>query len=65
MEEDRIAFKILTVKIPLGRSRRRWENFIRIDLKEMGINMRNWIDSTKDTDFWIAILNAALNLWVS
>ena len=39
MEEGRIAFKMLTVKPPgkrpLGRPRRRWEDNIRIDLKEM------------------------------
>ena len=38
----RCAFKIITTKPtakrPLGRPRRRWENNIRIDLKEMGIN---------------------------
>ena len=28
---------------PLGRPRRRWEDNIRIYLKEIGINVRNWI----------------------
>ena len=42
MEEDRSAFKILTGK-PSGRPRCRWDN-IRMDLKEIGVNMRNWID---------------------
>ena len=41
MEEGRSAFKILTGtytgKIPLGRPRRRWEENIRMDLKEIGI----------------------------
>ena len=41
------AFKILTGtpagKRPLGRPRRRWEDNIRIDLKEIGINTRNWV----------------------
>ena len=41
MEEGRSAFKILTGKHtgkrPLGRSRRRWEDNIRMDLKEIGI----------------------------
>ena len=49
MEEVRSAFKILpgtsTGKRPLGRSRRRCENNIRMDLKEIGINTRNWVDS--------------------
>ena len=51
MEEDRSAFKILaskpTGKRLLGRLRRRWEDNIRMDLKEIGINTRNWIDSVR------------------
>ena len=42
MEEGRSTFKILTNKptgkIPLGRSRRRWEDNIRMDLEDIGIN---------------------------
>ena len=42
MEEGRGAFKILigtpAGKRPLGRPRRRWEDNIRIDLEEIGIN---------------------------
>ena len=45
MEEGRSAFKILTGKPtgkrPLGRPRRRWEDCIIMDLKEIGINTRN------------------------
>ena len=48
MEEDSSAFKILrgtpTGKRPLGRPRRRWEDNIRMDLKEIGINAKNWVD---------------------
>jgi hypothetical protein len=53
-----------TEKRPLGRSRCRWEDNIRIDLKEIGINMRNWIDSAQDKDYWRALVNAALNLQI-
>ena len=42
MEEGRSYFKILTGKPtgkrPLGRPRRRWEDNIRMDLEEIGIN---------------------------
>ena len=38
-EEYRIALKMFTGKRPLGRHRRRWEDNIRMDLKEIGINM--------------------------
>ena len=69
MEEHRSAFKILTDKPtgkrPLGRPRRRWEENIRMDVKEIGINTRNWIDSVQDSDYWRALVNAALNLRVS
>ena len=45
MEAGRNSFKILTGKPtgkgPLGRPRRRWEDNIRMDLNEIGINMRN------------------------
>ena len=35
-------------KIPLGRPRRRWEDNIRMDLEEIGINAGNWVDSVQD-----------------
>ena len=69
MEEGRSAFKILipkpTGKRPLGRSRRRWEDNIRLDLEEIGINAENWVDSAQDRDYWRALVNAALNLRVA
>ena len=51
-------------KRPLGRPRRRWEDNIRMDLKELRINMRNWVDLAQDRDYWKALVNAALNLRV-
>ena len=60
MEEDRIAFKILTgkstAKRPLGRPRRGWEDNIRMDLEEMGISAVNWVDSAQDRDYWRALV---------
>ena len=68
MEEGRSAFKILTGKPtgkrPLGRPRRRWEDNIRMDLEEIGINAGNWVDSAQDRFYWRAFVNAALNLRV-
>ena len=63
MEEGRSAFKILR-GTPLGRPRRRWDGNARIDLKEIGIDTRNWVDSAQDRDYWRALVNAALNLLV-
>ena len=63
------AFKILTCK-PTGkrllrRPRRRWEDNIRMDLEEIGINAGNCFNSAQDRDYWRALVNAALNLQVS
>ena len=69
MVEGRSTFKVLTGKHTgkrhLGRPRRRWEDIIRMGLKEIGINARNWVDSTQDRDYWSALVNAALNLRIS
>ena len=51
MEEDRSAW-------------RRWEDNIRMDLEEIGINAGNWIDSVQDGNYWRALVNTALNLRV-
>ena len=68
MEEGRSALKILTGKPTgkraLGRPRLRWEDNIRMDLEEIGINAGNWVDSAQDRDYWRALVNATLNLRV-
>ena len=68
MEEGRGAFKMLTGKHtgkrPLGRPRLRWEDNIRMDLEEIDINARNWVDSALDRDYWRALLKVALNLQI-
>ena len=60
----RHAFKTLTGKRLLGRPMRRLEDKIRMDLKEIGINTRNWIDFAQNRDYWRDFLNAAFNLRV-
>ena len=66
MEEGRSALKILTGKPtgnrPLGRPRRRWEDNIRMNLEETGINAGKLVDSALDRNYWRALVNAALNL---
>ena len=68
MEEGRSDFKILfgtpTGKRTLGRPRRRQEDNIRMNLKEIGINTRNWVDLAQDRDYLRTLVNVALNLWV-
>ena len=51
-------------KKDLGRPRRRWEDNISMDIKEIGIFPRNWVDLAQDGDYWRALVNAALNLRV-
>ena len=55
---------LTTGKISLGRSRRRWEDNIRMNLEKIGINEGNWVDSAQDRDYVRALVNAALNLRV-
>ena len=60
------AFKILTgtpsEKRLSGKPRRRCEGNIRTDLKIIGINTRNWVDSGQDRDYWRVLSNAGLNI---
>ena len=68
MQEDRTVFEIVACKrsgkTPLGRPRRRWEDNIRMDLEEIGINGGNLVDSAQDRDYWSALVKAALKLRV-
>ena len=32
-----------------------------MDLKEIGINTKNWVDLAHDRDYWRALVNEALN----
>ena len=67
-KKSRSAFKILTGtavgKIPFGRPWHGWEDNIRMDLKEMGIDTRSWVDAALYRDYWRALVDAALNLQV-
>jgi hypothetical protein len=50
------------LKRPLGRHRRKWEDNIKIDLREVGWVGIDWIDLTQDTDQWRALVNTVINL---
>ena len=68
MNEGRSALQFFTGtptgKRPSGRSRHRWKDNIRMDLNKIGINMRNWVDSAHNRNYWRALVNAAFNFWV-
>jgi hypothetical protein len=54
MRERRNAYRILVVKPdgkrPLGRPRRRWVDNIKMDLREVRWDGRDWIDLAQDRD---------------
>ncbi|KAJ4448734.1 hypothetical protein ANN_00125 [Periplaneta americana] len=68
MGESRNAFRVLVGrpegKRPLGRPRRRWEDNIKMDLREVGYDDRDWINLAQDRDRWRAYVRAAMNLRV-
>jgi hypothetical protein len=51
-------------KRPLGRPRNRWEDNIKMGLREMGIDGVNWIWLAQDRVQWQAFVNTVMYLWV-
>ncbi|KAJ4448478.1 hypothetical protein ANN_10494 [Periplaneta americana] len=68
MGESRNAYRVSVGrpegKIPLGRPRRRWEDNIKMDLREVEYDDRDWINLAQDRDRWRACVRAAMNLRV-
>jgi hypothetical protein len=68
MGEERKLYKVLVGKPdgkrPLGRPRRRWEDRIRMDLREIGLGDVDWIRLAQDRDRWRAVVSAVMNLQV-
>jgi hypothetical protein len=67
MVEKRKVYKVLVGKPegkrPLGRPRRRWEDGIRMDLREFGLGGVDWIRLAQDRDLW-RVVSAVMNLRV-
>jgi hypothetical protein len=51
-------------KRPLGRSRRRWEANIKMDLQEVGCGGVDLIEPAKNRGSWWALVTVVMNLWV-
>jgi hypothetical protein len=51
-------------KIPLGRPRRRWEDNIKVDLRDTEIDGANWIQLAQNRVRWRAFVNTVMNLRV-
>jgi hypothetical protein len=68
MGEGRDVYRVLVgrpgSKRPLGRPRRRWEDNIKQDLREIGIDGANWIQLAQDRVQWRAFVNTVMNLRV-
>jgi hypothetical protein len=68
MGEVRGAYNILVGRLegrrPLGRPRRRWEDKIKMDLREIGFGGVDWIHWAQDRDRWWALVNTVMNLRV-
>jgi hypothetical protein len=68
MGEGRGVYRVLVGrpegKRPLGRPGRRWEDNIKLDLREIGINGANWIQLAQNRVQWRACVNTVMNLRV-
>ena len=68
MEESRNAYRVLVGKPEgkrhLGKPRRRWEDNIKMDLREVGCDLGDWIALADDRDQWKAYIRVVLNLRV-
>ena len=57
-EESRNAYRVSLGRPegerPLWRPSRRWEDYIKMYLEEVGCDARNWMDLTQDQDQWWA-----------
>ena len=64
MEQSRNAYTVLLGKPegkrPLGRPRRRWEDNIKMDLREVGCDPVDRIALAEDRDQWRAYVKAVI-----
>jgi hypothetical protein len=68
MGEERKVYKVLVGnsegRRPLGRPRRRWEDGVRMDLRETDLGGVDWIRLAQDRDRWRDVVSAVMNLRV-
>ena len=66
--EKRVVYRVLVGKPegkrPLEKPRHRWQDNIKLDLREMGCGGMDWIRLAQDKDRWRALVNAVMNLRV-
>jgi hypothetical protein len=68
MGEGRCVYRVLVGKSegkrPLERPRCRWEDNIKMDLREIGLDVANWIRLAQGTVEWWGFVNTVMNLRV-
>jgi hypothetical protein len=68
MGEERKVYKVLVGKPegkrPLGRPMRGWEDGVRMDLREIGLEVVDWIRLAQNRDRWRDVVSAVMNLRV-
>jgi hypothetical protein len=66
---DENCIQILVEKLErkklFGIPRHRWEDNITMDLREIRFGVVDWIHLAQDRDWWWAVVNTVMNLWVS
>jgi hypothetical protein len=68
MVERRSVYRVLVGqpegRRPLGRLRHRWEDNIKMDLRELGCGGMGWIELAEDRNRWWALVNVVMNIGV-
>jgi hypothetical protein len=68
MVGDRVVHRVLVGKpegkSPLGRSRHRWKDNIKMDLQEVGGDRGDWRELAQDRDMWQALVGMVRNFQV-
>jgi hypothetical protein len=68
MGEERKVYKVLVGKPkgkgPLGILRHKWEDGIKMGLREIGCSSVEWIHLAQDMNRWWAVVNMVMNRWV-
>jgi hypothetical protein len=66
--EERKVYEVLVGnpegKRALGRLRRRWEDGIKMDLRDIGLRGVKWIQLAQVSDRWLAVVSSVMNLRV-
>ena len=68
MGEGRDVHRVLVGKSegkrPLGKSRRRWEDNIKMDFQEVGGGCGDWMELAQDRDRWRALVSTVMSFRV-